>query len=185
MAIRDEKEKEPLLTKDEYTLDELMDTYGQRVLWLAFSYVKDRGLAEDITQDVFISCYKSLHQFRGESSIKTWIYRITVNRCKDVMKTWAFRSRKFTSLLFDEHEGRDKSPDTILVEKLEAHELSQHVLELPVNYREMIYLHYFEHMKIEDISTLFSLKPNTVKSRLLRGRQMLKKKYEGGGQFGR
>jgi RNA polymerase sigma factor (sigma-70 family) len=62
----------------------LINEYGTMVKRLAFSYVKDKSLAEDFSQEVFIAAYKNLDSFKGESSYKTWIYRITINRSKDI-----------------------------------------------------------------------------------------------------
>lgn len=171
--------------RDELTLKSLMKEYGQSVLWLAYSYVKDKNLAEDITQDVFINCYEKLHTFREESSVKTWIYRITTNRCKDVMKSRAFKYKKITQTLFDHYFSKDKTPEDYLMKKSEEEELSDKVMSLPLKYREVIFLYYFENLKLEEISSLLSLKTNTVKTRLHRGRSLLKQMYERGVENGR
>jgi RNA polymerase sigma factor (sigma-70 family) len=70
----------------------LMEEYGDMVIRLAFTYVKQKQLAEDISQEVFISCYKNLTTFQNKSSYKTWIYRITVNKCKDLLRSWSFKN---------------------------------------------------------------------------------------------
>ncbi len=171
--------------QDELTLNSLMREYGQSVLWLSYSYVRDKNLAEDITQDVFISCYKKLDTFREESSIKTWIYRITTNRCKDVMKSKAYKYKKITQSLFDHYFSKDGTPEDLLIKKSEEKEISLKVLALPLKYREVIFLYYFENLKIEDISTLLSINANTVKTRLHRGRELIKQMYERGVEDGR
>jgi RNA polymerase sigma-70 factor, ECF subfamily len=173
------------INRDELTLKSLMKEYGQSVLWLAYSYVKDRNLAEDITQDVFISCYEKIHTFREESSLKTWVYRITTNRCKDVMKSRAFKYKKITQTLFDHYFSKDPTPEDFLIKKSEEDELSVKVLSLPLKYREVIFLYYFENLKLEEISSLLSLKTNTVKTRLHRGRDLLKQMYERGVENGK
>ena len=174
-----------VLNRDELTLNNLMREYGQNVLWLAYSYVKDKNLAEDITQDVFISCYEKLETFREESSIKTWIYRITTNRCKDVMKSRAYKYKKITQSLFDHYFSKDDTPEDFLIKKSEKKEISLKVLALPLKYREVIFLYYFENLKLEEISSLLSQKTNTVKTRLHRGRFLLKEMYERGEEDGR
>ncbi len=63
----------------EIVIEQLMELYTQKVYLLAFSFVKDSGVAEDISQEVFLKAYKYLDSFRGESALKSWIYRITVN----------------------------------------------------------------------------------------------------------
>jgi RNA polymerase sigma-70 factor, ECF subfamily len=169
-----------LVKSKECSLDSLMKEYGQSVLWLAYSYVKDKNLAEEITQDVFISCYEKMDTFREESSIKTWIYRIASNRCKDVMKSRAYKYKKLTQSLFDHYFSNDQTPEAAFIKKSEESELSTKVLTLPLKYREVIFLYYFENLKLEEISTLLSIKTNTLKTRLHRGRDLLKQMYERG-----
>jgi RNA polymerase sigma-70 factor, ECF subfamily len=174
-----------LIQRKECDLDSLMKEYGQSVLWLAYSYVKDKSLAEEITQDVFISCHEKMDTFREESSIKTWIYRIASNRCKDVMKSRAYKYKKLTQSLFDHYFSTDQTPEDSFIKKSDENELSLKVLALPLKYREVIYLYYFENLKLDEISILLSIKKNTVKTRLHRGRDLLKKMYERGGSHGR
>jgi RNA polymerase sigma-70 factor, ECF subfamily len=169
--------------QDELSL--LMREYGQRVLWLSYSYVKDKNLAEDITQDVFLNCYEKLGTFREESSIKTWIYRITTNRCKDVMKSRVYKYKKITQSLFDQFVSKDDTPEVVLMRKAEEKELSLAVLALPLKYREVIFLYYFENQKVDEISKLLSINANTVKTRLFRGRELIKQMYERGVENGR
>ena len=70
-----------------YDIEALMREYGNDVLRTAYSYVNDRAAAEDCFQEVFIKAYKNLSGFRGESSVKTWLIRITINVCKDYLKS--------------------------------------------------------------------------------------------------
>jgi RNA polymerase sigma-70 factor, ECF subfamily len=73
------------LSDDELFI-KLVDLYGDMVKRVAFTYVRDIKMAEDIVQDVFIKCYNNLAHFQGKSTYKTWIYRITINHRKDVMR---------------------------------------------------------------------------------------------------
>jgi RNA polymerase sigma-70 factor, ECF subfamily len=164
----------------------LLDEYSQSILWLAFTYVKDKGLAEDITQDVFLTCYKKLHTFKGESSIKNWLYRIATNRCKDAVKKWSFKKLlKVDHSYFERQITNYATPEIIAMSKNRDEELSRFVLDLPIQYREAIILYYFEDLSLEEISVLLSVKLNTVKTRLHRGRTLLRKMYEEDGKNGR
>ncbi|UYZ22304.1 sigma-70 family RNA polymerase sigma factor [Mesobacillus jeotgali] len=160
----------------EEILIKLMDSYGDMVKKLAFTYVKDINLAEDITQDVFISCYNNLHLFRENSSYKTWIYRIAINRSKDVVKSNAYKRilpfKKFTVT------SREKTPDLKLIDKNTHTTVTESLLNLPSKYREILYFFYYEELKLREISEITSLKEATVKTRLSRGRQLLKKELE-------
>lgn len=69
-------------------IDEIMNKYGQEVLQLVYSYVNNKEVAEDLTQDIFVKCYKSLHTYKGNSNLKTWLWRIAINQCKDYLKSW-------------------------------------------------------------------------------------------------
>ena len=91
------------------TLETLMRQYGNDVLRLAYLYVKEYHLAEDIFQDVFLKVNQNLEDFRGESSIKTWILRITVNTCKDYLKS-AYHNR--VQRLSEEQEETLAAEDT-------------------------------------------------------------------------
>jgi RNA polymerase sigma factor (sigma-70 family) len=84
----------------EEIIERLMNEYGKSVVRLAFTFVKKEQLAEDIAQEVFIKCYQNLDAFRNESSYKTWVYRITVNLCKDRLRSWSFRNIIFNRIIF-------------------------------------------------------------------------------------
>ncbi|MFD1018359.1 sigma-70 family RNA polymerase sigma factor [Thalassobacillus hwangdonensis] len=161
-------------------IEQLIDDYSQGILWFTYTYVKDQQLAEEITQDVFLTCFQKIDQFKNQSSIKTWLYSITANRCKDQLRKKSLKS--FLSLKREEQEKNrqdDKYPELILVEKLERENLANNVMALPAKFKEVIYMFYFEDMKINEISDILDVKQNTVKTRLNRGRNLLKKMYGG------
>ncbi|WP_164668168.1 sigma-70 family RNA polymerase sigma factor [Virgibacillus doumboii] len=163
----------------EQFLEQLIHEYSQSVLWLAYTYVKEKQLAEEVTQDVFMTCYNKISSFKNQSSIKTWMYRITVNKCKDEL-----RKKSFKRFLLRNEQSQDNwgayenHPESILVQEMEDEVLTNNVMSLPTKFREVIYMHYFEDMKIREISEIFNVKLNTIKTRLNRGRSMLRKMYE-------
>lgn len=164
----------------------LMKEYGRDLVRLAFTYVKQKHLAEDIVQEVFVKCYKNLDDFRQDSSYKTWLYRITVNSCKDVLKSWNFRNLVISNLVgIQFHSSKEKSPEEKFLTYEENQYISNLVISLPVKLREVIIFCYYEEMKIDQISELLGINQNTVKSRLLRGKQQLKKKLERGEKRGK
>lgn len=178
MSIPDRKP--PNINKDEL-LEKMMMDYGNDVLYFAYSYVKDRSIAEDLAQEVFLSAYTHLDGFQWESSIKTWLYRITVNRCKDYLKSWNYRST-ILSNVFDLTIGsRDRDTDSMLIKKDENAKLADLIFSLPLKYREVIYLFYFEEISLNEMSQLLNLNVNTLKSRLKRAKQVLKKEIMKGG----
>ncbi|WP_141431169.1 sigma-70 family RNA polymerase sigma factor [Bacillus sp. 03113] len=154
-----------------------MNEYGKNVARLAFTYTKNKQLAEDIAQEVFIKCYKNLDSFRNESSYKTWIYRITVNLCKDKLRSWSFRNIILNDF-FSKSRNTYVTPEALLVEKENKRMLSEKVMSLPVKYREVIILYYYEELSYNQIAELLQLSLQTVKSRLHRARLLLKNLLE-------
>ncbi|MGP7817367.1 sigma-70 family RNA polymerase sigma factor [Niallia sp. 01092] len=164
---KENKETISHLSKNE-KLVWLMDQYGDMVIRLAYTYVKKKEAAEDISQEVFVSCYKHLDEFKENASYKTWIYRITVNKCKDVLKSWHFRN------IFNKDTTKLLSPIPVKESVERNEDIFNKVLALPVKYREVIILYYYEDISIREISDLLGVKSNTVKTRLHRGRNALK-----------
>lgn len=159
----------------EETLKWLMKSYGNDVIRLAYTYLKHKQLAEDVAQDVFIKCYEKLDTFRNESTYKTWLIKITVNRCKDVLKSWSYKNLLITDFL----NFKKASPILDLYGDEESGILSLQVMKLPVKLREVIILFYYQEFSIEEIAVLLKTNPNTIKTRLHRGRQKLKEALEG------
>lgn len=166
------------LQEQQNELIEIMEQYGREVVWLAYSYVKNEATAEDLAQDVFVKCYEKLSEFRFESALKTWLFRITINQCKDYLRSAQFR--RMIPSIKQEHfsDSKDKTPEEMTVRKDESSTLADHVLALPRKYREVVILHYFEELKTKKISELLSIKEGTVKTRLRKARKLLKAEYE-------
>jgi RNA polymerase sigma-70 factor, ECF subfamily len=165
-----------ILDNKEQLIIKLMNSHGEKLTRLAYTYLKDWGKAEDIVQDVFITCFTKLETFRGEASLQTWLYRITINRCKDYLKSWSFKNIKFSDVFLNFTKSKSE-PELRLVTKDEHQELSEKVISLSLKYREVIILHYYEELSIKRISELLNLKISTVKVRLSRGRLLLKNMY--------
>lgn len=158
-------------------IEELMTEYGTELTSLAFSYVKDAAQAKDIVQMVFISCYQNLHKFRGESSVKTWLYRITINQCKDYLKSSYFR-RIFPFAKQEKEDHTEINPEVNLLHKDRETRVKRIVLSLSPKYKEIIFLYYYKDFSVEEISAILKISANTVKTRLTRGRERLKKLLE-------
>ncbi|MCF6139626.1 sigma-70 family RNA polymerase sigma factor [Pseudalkalibacillus berkeleyi] len=167
----------------EEIMEEVVDCFAERLTRLAYTYVKDWGKAEDIVQDVFITCYSKLETFRGEGSLKNWLYRITVNRCKDHLKSWSHRNVWFANpVTFFKQESNEHTPELRLIVEDEYNELAESILSLPVKYRELIILYYQEELSLAEISELFKIKPSTLKSRLFQARKLLRTQLEKGAE---
>jgi RNA polymerase sigma-70 factor (ECF subfamily) len=160
-------------------IDEIMHRHGQEILQLVYSYVKNRSIAEDLTQDIFVKCYKSLHTYSGKARIRTWLWRIAINHCKDYLKSWYARNVILTEKETEPVYHQDKTVEQTVIQKGEDQELAEAVMELPIKYREVIYLFYFEELSIKEISEVTDIKENTVKTRLRRAKGLLKERLEG------
>ncbi|WP_374116801.1 sigma-70 family RNA polymerase sigma factor [Peribacillus frigoritolerans] len=161
---------------DESLLDEMMSLYGQYILQLVYSYVKDAVVAEDLTQEIFIKCYKALPTYNQQSNIRTWLWRIAINHCKDYRKSWYFRKVSTA-----EEEQEWTSSDNVeeeVIQQDEDRQLAVAVMELPIQYRELIYLHYFQEMKLKEISEITGVKLGTVKTRMRQAKRRLKTYWE-------
>lgn len=163
----------PLYPNDDgaaYDLETLMRTYGNDVLRMAYSYVKDYDTAEDIFQEVFIKVNAKLDGFRGESSVKTWLLRITVNACKDYLKS-AYKQR--VTMLEEKEEANIPATDMIeeIEKKQDAAYIREALLKLPEKYREVLVCLYFEERSVVETAKVLGLSEGTVKSRLSRARE--------------
>jgi len=168
----------------EHLIEQLMDQYGEHVKKLAYTYVKDWAIAEDVTQEVFISVYKNLHRFRGDASYKTWIYKIAMNKSKDAIKSRFLRPKKLLTKLQNQKEVYEPSAEHHVFDNIGDIKLSEAVLMLPVKYREVIMLFYYEGLKLEEIQAVTKLNLSTIKTRLRRAKSMLRDLYEEGVKHG-
>ncbi|WP_371068651.1 sigma-70 family RNA polymerase sigma factor [Sediminibacillus sp. JSM 1682029] len=170
---------EDVIEDKEKVIDQLMQNHGQDILQLVFSYVKDKEAAEDLTQEIFIKCYQKLDTYDGKSKLKTWLWRIAINHCKDFLKSWYTRN-VFTDgyEYFQKVINQDDVENTV-IQNSEDRELMVVVMELSVKYREVIYLFYYEDLSLKEVSMVTGKNLNTVKTRLRKARKLLRKKLEG------
>ncbi|MEK4013750.1 sigma-70 family RNA polymerase sigma factor [Peribacillus sp. FSL M8-0224] len=161
---------------DESLLDEMMSLYGQDILQLVYSYVKDAVVAEDLTQEIFIKCYKALPTYNQQSNIRTWLWRIAINHCKDYRKSWYFR--KVSTAEKEQDWTSTDNVEEEVIQQDEDRQLAVAVMELPIQYRELIYLHYFQEMKLKEISEITGVKLGTVKTRMRQAKRRLKTYWE-------
>jgi RNA polymerase sigma-70 factor (ECF subfamily) len=156
-------------------LEYLMKRFGDKVIRLAYYYVRDRHQAEDIAQEVFSKVYEKLDSFRGDSSYFTWIYRITVNRCRDYLTSAAFKKLFLWDNISSLEKLKAQSDANRLFEEVEGGEVFSKVMDLPIRYRVVVVLYYFEGFTTVEISEILKLKESTVRTRLCRARDQLRR----------
>ncbi len=160
-----------------FNLETLMRTYGNDVLQTAYMYVRDIHTAEDIFQDVFLKVNKNLHTFQGNSSIKTWLIRITINTCKDYLKSAYSRHTVPMDEFIEDNLATED--DFTRVEREETiQSVKEAVMELPEHYKDVVMCVYFQEMSMEQASQILHVPVGTVKSRLTRAKEKLKEILE-------
>lgn len=148
--------------------------------------------ARDLTQETFLRAFQSISHFRGESDLRTWIYRIAINQARNRWRWWRRRRREATISIDAPEIGggrlglvatlksntiRDPEQDALLSERERA--LKKALSSLKRVYREAVILRDIEGFAYEEIAAALSISVGTVKSRLARGRQELRRKLEG------
>ena len=150
------------------TLEATLDQYGDMILRLAFSCLKNREDAEDVLQDVFVKLIEHHPRFESGEHEKAWLIRVTINACKDLLKSFWKHTIALDEII---EQPSNISPDH--KEVLEA------VLSLPARYRDVVYLHFYEGYTAPEISQILHKNVNTVYTLLNRSKQMLQKKLAG------
>jgi RNA polymerase sigma-70 factor (ECF subfamily) len=174
---------------DSLAFDELISVHQERVLNTAFRLMGNYEEALDLTQEVFLNCFRKIGSFKGDSALSTWLYRITVNTAKNRWKYQQSRGmNKTTSLdapLDSEDEERVKQfPDTqptprkVATDREAVDELERNLSTLGEEFREVMVLRYVEERSYEEISEMLGLSMGTVKSRIHRGRGELREKMK-------
>lgn len=156
---------------------EVINLYGNRLLKTCYLILKDREESEDIVQESFLRVFRQIDSFKGNSSIYTWIYQIALNLCRDRLRN----RRDFT--LYEGTMESDDKVEEIVIKSIDRDILRRELQNLDILYKEVLILYYFEELSIKEISKILNEKEGTIKSRLSRGRILLKKALERGGEF--
>ena len=159
--------------RSEQEIKYAIETYSDTVRRLCFVYLKNHADTEDIFQNVFIKYAYSEKQFDSREHEKAWIIRVTINQCKDLLKSFF----KCNTVFISENETFDS------LQEQQVHTKNSRVLEavsmLPKKYRVPIYLHYIEGYSAVEIGEMLKKNVNTIYTNLDRGRKLLKEKLEG------
>jgi RNA polymerase sigma-70 factor (ECF subfamily) len=189
--MRDAKEQ-ALLTRlqagDERALAELAGAYGSKIFQLAFRYLKNKEDAEEIVQDVMYKVYRNVGTFRGDAALSSWIYRITFNSAMSRLRTARYQRNQAEdrqigasdgdgSLNPTAREAADWSAmaDEGVLRSQLRRRVFRAILALPAIYRAPVMLRDIQGMSTEEASAMLRVKDQTLKSRLHRGRLILRK----------
>jgi len=173
---------------DEQALVDLADEFGTKIYQLAFRYLRNKEDAEEVTQDVLFKVYKKVDAFRGDAALSSWIYRITFNAAMSRLRTAKYQRSQDDdrqTAAVDEMNGdnvrakdvadwTDLADEQVLRSQLRAR-VMRAILALPAIYRAPVMLRDIQGMSTEEASAMLHVKDQTLKSRLHRGRLILRK----------
>lgn len=176
-----------LQSGDERALAELADTFGTKIYQLAFRYLRNKEDAEEVTQDVLFKVYRKVGEFRGDAALSSWIYRITFNAAMSRVRTAQFQRSQEEDRQMASDDGESSTPSAREIadwsnmadERVLRSQLRRRVLRailaLPAIYRAPVMLRDIQGMSTEEASAMLRVKDQTLKSRLHRGRLILRK----------
>jgi RNA polymerase sigma-70 factor (ECF subfamily) len=153
--------------------ERLVETYQTPLRRLCCVMLKDAHLADDAVQETFLKAYRALNDFRRESSGKTWLTRIAVNTCRDMMRSrWLIHVDRSVDIADLPEESAESDPEDT--------ELMETVLRLPMKQREAVLLYYYQNLTMQEISEILHITVSNVSRRLESARKALRKQLEGG-----
>ena len=167
---------------DEDACSELVAEHQRMVYQLSLNLLGDHNEALDLSQEVFLRVFRTIHGFRGQSALRTWIFRIVVNQARNRQRWWRRRHRS-QQVSLDEHisahgelpaQGNGGSPDRILGQKQLAERIRTSLDRLPFDQRTAIVLREIDGLSYEEIGFSLGIAVGTVKSRLARAREALR-----------
>lgn len=172
---------------DESALRDLAEAYGSKIYQLAFRYLRNKEDAEEVMQDVLFKVYRKIGAFRGDAALSSWIYRITFNASMSRLRTAKYHRTQNDELSLtasDTDEPRstpheiadwsDLADEQVLRSQLRRR-VARAIMALPVIYRAPVLLRDIQGMSTEEASAMLRVKDQTLKSRLHRGRLILRK----------
>lgn len=165
----------------EIALKQIFETHQKRVFNLALQYVLNTEDAAEVTQDVFLSVYQKMETFKEESTLSTWIYRITINKSLDFIKARNRQKRSFLRLFKSDEEAKRNvpvqlnHPGIVLEEKEQLEELLKQIYQLPESQKTALVLLRMEGLSQAEVAKIMNLSPKAVESLYQRAKSNLKK----------
>jgi RNA polymerase sigma-70 factor, ECF subfamily len=183
-AYRDEELAHGLREGSEEAYEELVTRFQQPVFNLIYRLMSEPGDASDVVQEVFLKIFRNIGNFRNQSTLKTWIYRIAVNEAYN-HRRWFFRHRRNEVMLEDEQAAEtiplaaSKTPYEYVLDLERQTMIEQALARINPSFRVAVVLRDIEGMSYEEIAQVLDLSMGTVKSRILRGREAMRQELAG------
>ena len=152
-------------------IEELIKTYQTSLFSASFAILKNTEDANDVVQETFIAYYKLKKEYESEAHLKAWLLRVTVNKSRDLRRTYWFRNRQDLNW---EDLNLTEADTLIKDENDKAKELYRSIMNLPETLRVVIHLYYYEDLSVKEIATILKVTEASVKMRLSRARKQLK-----------
>lgn len=172
---------------DEEACAELVDEHQRLVYQLALHLLGDHNEALDLSQEVFLRVFRTIHRFRGQSALRTWIYRIAINQARNRMRWWRRRRRSY-QISLDDHirmhgelptESTGASPERVFRQREVASKIRAALETLPFDQKTAIVLREIDGLSYDEIAFSLGVAVGTVKSRLARARETLRAQLRG------
>ncbi|MEP6946445.1 MAG: sigma-70 family RNA polymerase sigma factor [Acidobacteriota bacterium] len=181
---------EKLQARDGRAFETLVERYSGDIFALLYRITENAEDAGDLTQETLLSALRSVHRFRGESGLKTWLFRIAINESRNRFRWWKRRRRDQTvsldsligtteMLVSDTIPDRGLSPEQETLRRERETALRSALIELPVVFREAVILCDIEGLSYEETALALKVGLGTVKSRISRGREELRRRLKG------
>jgi len=149
---------------DDSAFNHLVLRYQEKVYWVARRFVNDHDGADDITQEVFCKVYESLREFRGESSVYTWLYRITVNIALNTLRRQKVREFFRIDGMFEVKDEDAVAPDEALERQEQRKLIEEAIAKLPEKQKSVFVLRYYEELPYEEISKVLKTSVGGLKA---------------------
>jgi RNA polymerase sigma-70 factor, ECF subfamily len=186
--IEDEQLLLRLLAEERTAFEDLVNKYHGSIYNLALRLTDDKEDARDITQETFLKVYKNIKKFRGESELRTWIYRITVNQAANQQRWWRRRWRERTisidarandeTPLSQSLPANGQSPEQIALASEQRRLIKLALGQVKFDFRVAVILRDIEGLSYEEIAETLEVSVGTVKSRIARGREELRQQLK-------
>lgn len=174
---------------DATAFETLIDRYSGDIYALLFRLTENAEEASDLTQDTFLRALRSIKGFRGESELKTWLFRIAINESRNRFRWWKRHRRDVTisidatigdsdTTFADNLADRSISPEESALTREREYAISKALLAIPEIFREAVVLCDIEGMSYEETASALGLNIGTVKSRISRGREELRRRLK-------
>jgi RNA polymerase sigma-70 factor (ECF subfamily) len=171
-----------LQANEDAAYDELVRTYHTSMYQVAYRMLGDTAEAADVVQEIFLKVFRNIRGFRGDASLKTWIFRIALSEILNKLRWWRRRYRSATVSLDEPHNGNGihvsdtkPSPHRALESKEEEQAIQQALTRLSSDHRSILVLRDIEGFSYTEIADITGISIGTVKSRLARARSEMKK----------